>query len=129
WAAAEASYDEGVRLAREIGQRTELGSMLAGWAWLEGRRVRETACRTYAAEAAALCAELGMGFYGVWCVQALGYLELGLGRPAAAAEQFEAQLALTIERGIVDVDLSPVPELVEVYIRLDRSADAEALVL
>jgi DNA-binding CsgD family transcriptional regulator len=127
WADADASYDEGIRLARESGQRAELGSLLAGRAWLEGRQGRDAACRAHAAEAAALCAELGMVFYAIWCVQALGFLELGLGHADAAAAQFERQRAMLDEHGLVDVDISPVPELVEAYLRLDRTAEAEAL--
>jgi DNA-binding CsgD family transcriptional regulator len=127
WAAGEASYDEAVRLARETGQRAELGSLLAGWAWLEGRQGRAEQCRAHAAEAAQLCAELGMVFYGIWTVQALGYLELGLGRPVPAAQQFERQRAVMREHGIVDADLSPVPELVEAYLRAGREAEAGAL--
>jgi ATP/maltotriose-dependent transcriptional regulator MalT len=52
WAAAEASYDEAIRLARETGQRTELAASLAGLAWLEARRGQEARCREHAAEAA-----------------------------------------------------------------------------
>ena len=51
WPAAEASYDEAIRLARETGQRTELAAALAGLAWLEARQGREAACRAHAAEA------------------------------------------------------------------------------
>src|SRR3954447_16046225 len=81
WAAAEANCDEAIRLARESAQRTELAASLAGIAWLEARKGREEACRGHAAEAAALCDELGMGTYAVWATAALGDLELGLGRP------------------------------------------------
>jgi DNA-binding CsgD family transcriptional regulator len=128
WAAAEASYDEAVRLARESGQRTELGSLLAGWAWLDARRGREDACRAHVVEARALCEAAGLGFYAIWCAQALGFLELALGRPAAAVEHFHAQAELMAARGIVDADLSPAPELVEAYLQLDRPAQAGALV-
>jgi DNA-binding CsgD family transcriptional regulator len=124
WPAAEASYDEAIRLARETGQRTELAASLAGLAWLEARRGQETACREHAAEAATLCEELGVGLHAVWAIQALGDLELALGRPATAAEHYEAQAAALRTRGIADVDLSPGPELVEAYLRLGRSDDA-----
>jgi len=127
WAAAEASYDEAIRLARETGQRTELASALAGLAWLEARQGREDACRQHAAQAAALCAELGMGLYEIWTIQALGDLELGLGRPDASAVHHEAQAAALRSRGIADVDLSPAPELVDAYLRLGRGGEAAAL--
>jgi len=124
WPAAEASYDEAIRLARETGQRTELAAALAGLSWLEARQGRETACREHADEAATLCTELGMGLYGIWAIQALGDLELGLARPAAAAEHYEAQSEALRSRGIADVDLSPAPELVDAYLRLGRRDDA-----
>jgi DNA-binding CsgD family transcriptional regulator len=127
WRAAEANYDEAIRLARETGQRTELAAALAGLTWLQARQGRESACREHAAEAAALCAELGMGLYGIWAIQALGDLELGLGRPAAAAEHHEVQADKLRSRGIADVDLSPAPELVDAYLRLGRSDDAAAV--
>jgi DNA-binding CsgD family transcriptional regulator len=126
WPAAEASFDEAIRLARETGQRSELGASLAGLAWLEARQGRADACRDHAEQAAALCEELGMAFYGAWAVQALGDLELGLGRPASAVPHHEAQAAGLRARGFVDVDLSPAPELVEAYLRLGRADEAAA---
>ena len=49
WAAAEANYDEAIRLAEETGQRAELAAVLAGLAWLEARQGREDECRRHAA--------------------------------------------------------------------------------
>ena len=84
WAAAETSFDEAIRFSRETGLRTELAVALGGVAVLEARQGREAACREHAAEAAALCDELGMGVHREWATQALGDLELGLGRAAEA---------------------------------------------
>jgi DNA-binding CsgD family transcriptional regulator len=127
WPAAEASYDEAIRLARENGLRVELAASLAGLAWLQARQGREAACREHAAEASTLCSELGVGLYGVWAIQALGDLELGLGRPAAAIEHHEAQAGALRSRGIADVDLSPAPELVDAHLRLGRVEAATAI--
>lgn len=124
WAAAETSYDEAIRLGRETGQRVEVAAALAGLAWLEARQGREATCREHAAEATKQCEELGVGLYGVWAVQALGDLELGLGRPAAAIEHYQAQADALRVRGIADVDLSPAPELVDALLRLGRDDDA-----
>lgn len=124
WPAAEASYDEAIRLARETGQRTELAAALAGLAWLEAREGQEAACRRHAEEASLLCEELGVGLYGVWAIQALGDLELGLGRPGEAVEHYLEQSATLRSLGIADVDLSPAPELVEAYLRLGRRGEA-----
>ncbi|MEA2451231.1 MAG: hypothetical protein QOG63_3163, partial [Thermoleophilaceae bacterium] len=127
WPAAEASFDEAIRLTRETGQRTELAVALAGLAVLEARQGRESDCRAHAGEAAALCADLGMVIHGAWAVQALGDLELGLGRPAVAVAHHEAQADALRASGIADVDVSPAPELVEAYLRLGRGEEAAAV--
>jgi DNA-binding CsgD family transcriptional regulator len=124
WTAAEASYDEAIRLARETGQRVELAGALAGLAWLEARQGREASCREHAEEAMELCEELGVGLFGVWSVQALGDLELALGRPAEAIDQYRVQADALRSRGIADVDLSPAPELVDALLRLGRDGEA-----
>jgi DNA-binding CsgD family transcriptional regulator len=128
WTAATTSYDEAIRLARETGQRVELAAALAGAAWLEARQGRESSCREHAGEAGTLCAELQLGVFAVWAIQALGDLELALGNPAAALEHYEHQAEALGEHGFADVDLSPAPELVEAHLRLGRDADAAAVV-
>ena len=127
WLEAEASYDEAIQLARETGQRVELAAALAGLAWLEGRQGREAGCRAHARDAKKLCAELGVGLYGVWVVQALGHLELALGNAADAVEEYGRQLAEMESLKITDVDLSPAPELVDALLRLGRRDEAVAL--
>ena len=64
-----------------------------------------------------------MASTSVWAIQALGDLELGLGRPAAAIEHYQAQADALRSRGIADVDLSPAPELVDACLRLGRDED------
>ena len=127
WKAAEGSYDEAIRLARETGQQVELAAALAGVAWLEAREGREAACRVHVAEALALSEQLGVALFSIWGVQALGDLELGLGRPMASVVHHEAHVAALRTHEIADVDMSPAPELVEAYLRLDRRGDAEAI--
>jgi tetratricopeptide (TPR) repeat protein len=124
WQAAETSYDEAIRLARETDQNVELAAALAGLAWLQARQGRETACRENAGEATRLCKELGVGLFGVWAIQALGDLELALGRPGAAIEHYRAQAEALRSLAIADVDLSPAPELVEAFLRLGRPDEA-----
>jgi DNA-binding CsgD family transcriptional regulator len=127
WQAADASFDEGIRLARETGQRAELAGILAGLACLDARRGREAQCRAHAAEAAALCDELGIGYFAGWAIQALGDLELGLGRPAQAEQHYGELAEVLRSRENADVDISPAPELVEAYLRLGRPDDARTL--
>jgi DNA-binding CsgD family transcriptional regulator len=124
WAVAVATYTEAIGLARECGQQTELSIGLAGLAWLQARRGRETECRDHAAEALGLGRELGMGLSEIWATAALGELELGLGEAARAAERFEQQERLLRDLGITDADLWPGPDLVEAYTRLGQTEAA-----
>jgi DNA-binding CsgD family transcriptional regulator len=129
WAAAAATYQEAIDLARESGQRTELTLGLAGLAWLQARRGRAVECRAGAAEALGLCRELEMGLSEIWATAALGELELGLGDAARAAAYFERQRLLLAEHGITDADLDPGAELAEAYSRLglpDQAGQAAA---
>jgi len=126
WLAAQASYEEAIELSRETSQFVELAAALAGLAWLAARQGREQACRTLADEARRMCEELGLGLYAVWVEQALGDLELSLGRAEEAVDAYAKQRARMEALGIADVDLSPAPELVEAYLRLGRREDALA---
>jgi DNA-binding CsgD family transcriptional regulator len=124
WAAAGATYQEAIELARESGQQTELTFGLAGLAWLQARRGRELDCRACATEALSLSQELGLGIHEIWATAALGELELGLGNAGRAAEHFEHQQQLLRDRAITDADLSPAAELADVYIRLGLGEEA-----
>ncbi len=126
WAAAHVDYHESIRLARETGQVTELSPALAGLAWLDARQGKEAECRAHAQEAREVSARFGLDFHAVWTFAALGDLELGLGRPAAAVEHFLELEAALGSLGIADVDVSPAPELVDAYLRLGRADDAAA---
>jgi DNA-binding CsgD family transcriptional regulator len=124
---ADATYHEAIELARETGQRLPLAFGVAGLAWLQARRGREAECRAHAAEALELARALGLGLLEIWATAALGELELGLGAAEAAAAQFERQQQLIHRLGVTDPDLSPAPELIESYVRLGRTREAEQL--
>ncbi len=119
-AAAVASFYEVIQLARETGQRTDLSAALARLAWLEARMGRDVDCRAHAREALDLARDLGLGLCEIWATAALGELNLGMGRPTEAIAAFELQSSILEARGIRDVDLSPGPELVELYVRTGR---------
>ena len=125
WAAAAATYQEAIELARESGQQTELANGLAGLAWLHAHRGREQQCRACAAEALTLCHELGTGLFETWATAALGELELGLGDAARAARHFEHQQQLLRNLAITDADLSPAAELTDAYTRLGLGDEAQ----
>jgi DNA-binding CsgD family transcriptional regulator len=127
WRLGEAAYREAIALAQESDQRTCLAFALAGLAWLHARQGREAECRAAAAEAIALADELGTRLLVLWSRSALGELELALGRPAAAVEQFEHQRRVADANSISDVDLWPGAEMVEAYMRLDRTREAREL--
>ncbi len=124
WAEATAGFHEAIGLARETGQRTDLGYLLARLALIEARQGRSEQSRSHAGEALSLSRDMGLGLSEAWALAALGDLEVGLGRPEAALAHFQEQQAVLGSRGILDVDLSPAPELVEVYLRLGRGHEA-----
>ncbi|SEO47495.1 helix-turn-helix transcriptional regulator [Trujillonella endophytica] len=128
WAEAEVAYAEGIALAREAGQVADLAICLAGLAWLEARQGRDAACRAHAEEARSICTQRHLGVFTAWSLWALGELELGAGRTAAAVDALERLRALLVEQGVDDVDLSPVPELVEALVGAGRPEAAAALV-
>jgi DNA-binding CsgD family transcriptional regulator len=124
WAEAQAGFHEAIGLARESGQRTDLAYSLARLAHLEARQGRSEQSRLHADEAFSLSRDMGLGLSEVWAIAALGELELSLGRPEAALTHFEEQRAVLRSRRILDVDLSPAPELVEICLRLGRGQEA-----
>lgn len=124
WDVAEVNYTEGVQLARETGSTSDLAACLAGLAWLQARQGREDACRAHAAEALEISGPRHLALFQVWSLSALGCLELGLGRPEAALIHLERLDALLADLGLVDVDLSPGPELAEALVHLGRAEEA-----
>ncbi|GAA4345086.1 helix-turn-helix transcriptional regulator [Angustibacter luteus] len=127
WQDAEATYSEGIHLAREAGHTTDLVACLAGLTWLESRRGDETRCREHAQEALLIARERHLGLFEAWSLFALGDLELGFGRPDVALQHFQQLQQLLVGLGFEDVDLSPAPELVDALVRLGRPDDAREL--
>ncbi|MGI8947692.1 MAG: AAA family ATPase [Ornithinimicrobium sp.] len=118
WARADSGYHEGIRIARESGQHTDLALLLAALAGLEARIGRKEPCREHAAEALELCARHDIVVGGVWATLALAELELGAGRPGPARDLLlEASAALST-CGLQDVDLHPGADLTEALLRL-----------
>ena len=126
WAEAEVGYAEAIRLATETGQTTDLAASLAGLAWLEARQGHQDACAEHAAEAERIGAAHGLHLFRVWSLFALAELELGRGDAATALYHLERLEALLDEIGLLDVDLSPAPELADALVRLGRVPEARA---
>ena len=125
WTISGALHDEAIRLARDTGQAVRLCGALAGLARVEARRGQEAGCRAHAEEALAIAKRLRLGFYAAWAIHALGDLELAVGRLEQAIERLCERERLLGELHIADPDISPAPELVEVYVRAGRGHDAE----
>jgi DNA-binding CsgD family transcriptional regulator len=79
-----------------------------------------------ATEAIGICHERQIHIGLAWALFALGDLELGQGNPAGALPQYERLAEVLGSLGLLDPDLSPAPELVEVFLRLGRPEDAAA---
>jgi DNA-binding CsgD family transcriptional regulator len=124
WAEAKSGFHEAIALARETDQRTELSYALARLALLEARQGASDQSSRHASEALDLSRQLGLGLCEVWAIAAHADLQLSLGNAEQALAYFEEQRAVLRERGVRDVDLSPAPELVELYLRLGRSQEA-----
>lgn len=116
WAEAEATFHEAVRLSRETQQGTDRAAALARLAWLEARQGKERCCLDHAGEAIRLADELGLLLCKIWALAALGELHLAAGRGAEAISHFSEVRELLRTAQIVDVDLSPIPELVELHL-------------
>ena len=106
-------------------ERSRPGAGLLRPARSQAGPVRQS--RRHADEALRLSRKLSLGLAEVWAIAALGDLELGQGRPEAALAHFEEQRVVLRSRGIQDADLSPVPELVEIYLRLGRGPEAATI--
>jgi DNA-binding CsgD family transcriptional regulator len=128
WTAAAAEYHEAIELARDTGSGTDLAAALAGLSWLEARQGKGDECRAHAHEAQQLAAGLGVATHHVWTFAALADLELGAGDLPAALEHLYEQQAMLDRLGIDDVDLSPIPDLVETLVRLGDRAQADRLI-
>jgi DNA-binding CsgD family transcriptional regulator len=128
WDLAAVTYREAIGLARESDQRTDLVFGLSGLTRLLARRGQEDECRALGDEALALCELLGTRMHEVWVLEGRAMLELGLGATGRALEELERQRGVVQECGLTDPDISPLPELADVLLRLGRRAEAEEFV-
>jgi DNA-binding CsgD family transcriptional regulator len=88
--AAYADGDEAVRIALETRQHGLLAFALAMLSEVEAALGREAECREHAAATIGICDAIGGHAMGMWGRNALGLLELGLGRPEAAVTPLAA---------------------------------------
>lgn len=124
WSDAEAGYSEGIRLARETGHTSDLVAGLAGLGWLVGRQGRAPAAEELLDEATALARRHHIHVFDAWARFARGELALAVGQPARAVVHLSGLEEQLTDRGLVDVDLVPGPELTEALLRVGRTEDA-----
>ncbi len=127
WDRARSHYQEGIALAREAGQTTDLAMLLAGLSWLEARTGEAAACGEHAAEAFSLAERHQVHLGRLWATYALGDLALGQGLPDAALLHYNEVQAFLDRIGFRDVDISPGPEQVECLVRSGQRQEAQDL--
>jgi DNA-binding CsgD family transcriptional regulator len=125
WAFSKARHHEAIALARDAGQMVRLCGLLAGLARIEARQGQTETCRSHAEEAIALAERLGLDFYRLWAIIALGDLNLGAGHVDEALRWLHEADRVLGERRIGDPDIWPAPELVEVCLRMGDSEQAK----
>ena len=123
WAAAVVGFDEGITLARETSQTTDLAASLAGLSWVQARMGLFDECRDNCREALALAEAYHLTVATLWAQYALGDACLAEGDAAGAARQYAELQATMRSIDLHDVDLVPGPELSEA---LSRLGDVEA---
>ncbi len=126
WSSAVIGFDEGIAIARESGQTTDLAASLAGLAWLEARMGRADPCRAHADEALRLADEHDIVLARLWAMYAAGDLNLATGDAAAAVDSFEALNASLRQARFRDVDVAPGAELAEAQLRRGDAVAAAA---
>jgi GMP synthase-like glutamine amidotransferase/tetratricopeptide (TPR) repeat protein len=129
WAAARGTLADAADLARETGQGADRGLASGVLAWLAAAQGREQECRQRAEEALALADRLGVGSRLDRASQALGLVELSLGRFDEAAAMLTAVRREQVAQGWSDPAIAPhlVPDLVEALALAGRVDEARTV--
>jgi ATP/maltotriose-dependent transcriptional regulator MalT len=122
---AEAAAAEGLRLARETGQRTSECLNLAVLASITAMRGEENRCREFADAALALAIPHGITLAAAWASWALAVLDLGAGRPAEALSRLRSLAEPDAPAGHFLVTRSTTPDLVEAAMRCGDTETAQ----
>ena len=120
-----AAAAEEVDLVVALGHAREERYACRTAAWIESALGREADCRRHAARVIELEARMG---WGATRNEPLGVLELALGRPAAAVDEFERVELKTARLGSDAIaPTSFVPAYVEALVQVGRSSDARTV--
>ncbi|MGH3466380.1 MAG: AAA family ATPase [Thermocrispum sp.] len=117
--AAEAHAMEGIALARDAGQANSGAYLRADLALVAAFRGDEQACRHHAGLALHASTANGLGLPAGIANWALGLIDLGVGRPAGAAQRLSALRGAGPGAGHPIVKLLSIPHQVEALVRQD----------
>ncbi len=128
WTDALGAVSEALELFDETRQPTEAAAASAVLSRMEAARGNTDACRTLAERALASDVECGLRSSSAHALAALGLLELGARRPAAAISPLEAVERIAA-RGAVGEPwmFLSAPDLVEAHARAGNKARAEEI--
>jgi DNA-binding CsgD family transcriptional regulator len=118
--------DAALELAEQLGDDQYRGMVLYGQATLHGHLGDVERARALAAEASALAETTGDASFPIWNASLLGFLELSLGDPLAAAGFLHPLPALLLEQGWNEPG-DPWPEAIEALASLGELEEAESL--
>ena len=127
WDDAVAGYTEAVGLAREAAHATDLALSLAGLAWLEARQGAADACAAHAERGPPVLRARHLGFFQAWAGPRSPSSTLAAGARRGGRRAVRPARRPAGRPGLVDVDLSPAPEMVEALVQLGRSDEAAAI--
>ncbi|MEA2619228.1 MAG: hypothetical protein QOC97_1, partial [Chloroflexota bacterium] len=118
---------EELDLVTALGQTREERYACVAAAWIEAALGLEAACRAHAERAAELDARMG---WSRSVSEALGVLELGLGRPDLAIQHFDR---VTVDTSRIGADaIAPrswVPAYVDALVRVGRGSDSRPIAM
>ena len=125
FADAEMAADEGLRLARETGQRIAEGLNLTTLAAVAAFHGEDDRCRQYARAALDLAIPRRFSLVAASATWALALLELGLGQAAAALPRLQALTEADSGAGHFLIGLYALPNLVDAAARCDDAETAQ----
>ncbi len=125
WQRASAAANEGLVLARDLGQPNVAAYFLQSLIRIEAARGDEAACRAYAAEALPLMHESGVVVPLTLVNCPIGLLELGLERLDDAIQVLRETSKGIDARGMFGRDFLPDLDLVEALVRIGTPDEAQ----
>jgi DNA-binding CsgD family transcriptional regulator len=126
WDRALAYAEEGRLVASQAESRLLEGALTALIALVHASRGDVELARTAALEAVSRCEEVGDRSYAAYARQILGFLELSVGQPATAVDEFAIYLARPAIEGTKR--LAFVGDQIEALVLIGRVDEAELLV-